>query len=309
MQLQLPESTVGNTQGVSTSSSASSSPSTTSIGSPSTQSSNTSAIIGGTVGGVLGLGLIVALIIYLVKLDDNKKHRRQAPSAAFAKAAPTPDGAAAAGFRSASRQANPLAAQPFTSGSSVGHGGSNHGHRGASPVFQLGYTNGTPWSPPPPSSTPTGTVSPMSAQSLLSAQNYGGGGRFGSNSFDYPNSSNGHGTVDLLGHSGSLSSMRCVRLFPCGPGGYGRVLTARYQVDDSHDAVCRHSWAAIGDICAGSVRKYKADTSLRCSIWAWTKWLTPIAVFGVTRDMTPTHARGLVSIHYQAYLCTVVIFC
>lgn len=212
MQVRLPESTVGNNDA---SASSSPSPSATPVQSASNQPSNTPAIIGGAVGGVLGLGLILALIIYLLKQDDTRKHRRQPPSAAFARAAATPDVAAAAGFRSASRQANPLG-PPFMSGTSVGHGGSSHGHghghRGASPVFQLGYANGTPWSPPPPSSTPTGAVSPMSAQSLLMTQNYGGGGGgiHGSNSFDYPNSSVGHGTVDLLGHSGSMSSMRCV---------------------------------------------------------------------------------------------------
>ena len=205
----LPESTVGNNE-VSTSSSTS--PLTTSteiqvsasVG-PSNESSNTPAIIGGTVGGVLGLGLIAALVLYLLKQEKNKKNRRQPPSAAFARAAATPDVAAAAGFRSVSRQANLL---PLASGTSIGHGGSNHGHREASPVFQLGHSNGTPWSPLAPSGTPSGAISPMSAQSLLSTHNYGGGGT----SFEYPNSSNGHGTTDILGHSGSTSSMRCVPL-------------------------------------------------------------------------------------------------
>jgi len=211
----LPESTVGNNQ-VSTSSSispvtTSSQASTTApVGSNSTSSNtsaNTSAIIGGSVGGLLGLGLLVALILYLRKLDENKRHKRQAPSAAFASARATPDVAAAAGFRSASRQAN----HPLASGTSVGNGSSNHGHRGASPVFHLGYSNGIPWSPPPPSGTPpTGAVSPMSAQSLISTHNYGGSGRLGGNSMDYPNSSSGHGVGDLLGHSGSISSMRYV---------------------------------------------------------------------------------------------------
>lgn len=209
MQVHLPESTVGNNVA---STPSSTSPSTTPTSSSSNAPNNAPAIIGGTVGGVLGLGLIVALFVYLLRQEDSKRQKRQPPSAAFARSAATPDVAAAAGFRSASRQANPMMGQPFTSGTSVGHGSSGHGHRGTSPVFQLGYA--TPWSPPPPSSTPSGAVSPMSAQSLLMPQNYGSGGRLASSSFEYPNSSSvGHGTVDLLGHSGSMSSMRCVR-FP-----------------------------------------------------------------------------------------------
>jgi hypothetical protein len=211
--LRLPESTVGNT-GVSTSSSTSSSPLTTSSQPPTTAPvgsnvsstiNNTAAIIGGSVGGAVGLGLLLALVLYLRKRDEHNRSKRQAPSAAFANERATPDVAAAAGFRSASRQAN----HPPSSGASAGHSGSNHGHyRGASPVFQLGYANGIPWSPPPPCSTPTGAASPMSADSLLSTHNHGS--RF--NSIDYPNSSSGHGTANLLGHSGSLSSMRCVTL-------------------------------------------------------------------------------------------------
>jgi len=220
-----PESTVGNNE-VSTSSSTSSSTSTSSLtasSQPSTtapvvlnsspnsnsnsNSSNTPAIIGGSVGGVVGLGLLVALVLYLRKQDEHMRSKRQAPSAAFARARATPDVAAAAGFRSASRQAN----HPLASGASVGHGSSSaHGHRGASPVFQLGYANGIPWSPPPPCSTPTGAASPMSADSLISTHNHAGGGRFGGNSIDYPNSSSGHGTGNVLGHSGSISSLRCV---------------------------------------------------------------------------------------------------
>ena len=207
----LPESTVGNNE-VSTSSSTS--PLTTTQASTtapvglnsSSSSNNTSAIIGGTVGGVLGVGVLVALVLYLRKRDENHKGKRQAPSAAFSRAIASPDVAAAAGFRSASRQAN----HPRPSGASLGHGSSNHGHRGASPVFQLGYSNGAPWTPPPPSGTPTGAASPMSAESLVSTHNYGGGSRLGGSSIDYPNSSVGHGTGNLLGHSGSISSMRCV---------------------------------------------------------------------------------------------------
>jgi hypothetical protein len=187
-------------------------------------SGNTPAIIGGTVGGVLGLGLIVALVVYLLKQDASNKSKRQAPSAAFARARATPDVAAAVGFRSASRAANtPPQQMPLASGTSMGHGSSsNHGHRGPSPtpaVFQLGYANGSPWSPPPPSGTPPGAVSPLSAQSLVSTHtyNYGGGyygygGRQGG-SIEYPNSSSGHGTGEVLGHSGSISSMRYVRIF------------------------------------------------------------------------------------------------
>lgn len=206
----LPESTVGNNE-VSTSSSTS--PSTTTIQASPTApvqsnntSNNTSAIIGGTVGGVIGVGLLAALVLYIRKRDENNKSKRQAPSAAFSRAIASPDVAAAAGFRSVSRQAN----HPLTSGTSLGHGGSNHGHRGASPVFQLGYSNGIPWTPPPPSGTPTGAASPMSVDSLVSTHNYGGGSRVGGSSMDYPNSSLGHGTGNLLGHSGSISSMRCV---------------------------------------------------------------------------------------------------
>ncbi len=206
--LGLPESTFGNNE-VSTSSSTSPSTATQASSTApvrSNNSSNTPAIIGGTVGGVIGVGLLAALVLYIRKRDENNKSKRQAPSAAFARANATPDVAAAAGFRSASRQAN----HPLTSATSVGNGGSNHGHRGASPVFQLGYSNGTPWTPPPPSGTPTGAASPMSAESLVSTHNYGGGSRLGGSSIDYPNSSSGHGTGNLLGHSGSISSMRCV---------------------------------------------------------------------------------------------------
>jgi hypothetical protein len=212
-----PESTVGNNEvpvsnQVPTSSSTS--PLTTSSNASTTApvgsnsiSSNPSAIIGGSVGGVLGLGLLVALILFLRKQDENKK--RQPPSAAVAGERATPDVAAAAGFRSASRQAN----HPLASGTSVGHGGSNHSHRGTSPMFHLGYSDGIPWSPPPPSGTPTGAVSPMSAQSLLSTHNNEGSGKIGGNSIGYPNSSSGHGTGDLLGHSHSSGSMRCVLFY------------------------------------------------------------------------------------------------
>jgi len=227
--LRSPESTVGNNEvptPSSTSSSTSTSPLTDTSSQPSTtalvvlnsssntstNTSNTPAIIGGSVGGVVGLGLLVALVLYLRKQDEHIRSKRQAPSAAFARARATPDVAAAAGFRSASRQAN----HPLASGASVGHGSSahGHGHRGASPVFQLGYANGVPWSPPPPCSTPTGAVSPMSADSLISTHNHAGGGRFGGNSIDYPNSSSGHGTGNVLGHSGSISSLRCVPFSP-----------------------------------------------------------------------------------------------
>lgn len=252
----LPESTVGNNE-VPTSSSTS--PLTTSSETPelapvgtSDKPSNTSAIIGGTVGGVLGLGLIIALVLYLLKQEGNKKNRRQPPSAAFASTKATPDVAAAAGFRSVSQQANPL---PLMSGTSIEHGGSNYGHRDALPVFQLGHSTGMPWSPPPPSGTPSGAVSPMSAQSLLSTHNYGGG-----NSLDYPNSSSGHGNVDMLGHSGSTSSMRyaLARVLH----GFVCVLTPPVQVDNPNDP----ARASIRDIRDGTVRKCTADTSLQFGV-------------------------------------------
>ena len=205
---------------MSTSSSSSATPSATSTGtllpaSVQSRTNNTPAIIGGTVGGVLGLGLVVALVLCLRRQDGGKKSRHQPPSAAFARATATPDVAAAAGFRSASRQATSGATT--ISGGSNSHSNSNHGHghghRGPSPVFQLGYASGAPWSPPPPCATPSGAVSPLSAQSLLSMHNYGSGvGRLGGTSLDYPNSSStGHGTTEPLMHSGSTSSMRSVQ--------------------------------------------------------------------------------------------------
>lgn len=244
-----PESTVGNTM-VPTPSSTSPTPLTTSsqaattapVGSNS-PSNNTSAIVGGVVGGVVGLGLLIALVFYLRQLDENNRSKRQAPSAAFARATATPDVAAAAGFRSASRQAN----NPLSSGTSVGHGSSNHGHRGASPVFQLGYANGIPWSPPPPSGTPTGAASPISS-------------RLGGSSIDYPNSSSGHGAGNLLGHSGSLSSMRCVPSH-VSPMVFGRIVIP-LQIDGPHGALFGHAHPSYGATCAGSVPKYKVYTPL-----------------------------------------------
>jgi hypothetical protein len=203
----LPESTVGNNKMSTPSTSPSVSPSETLTPASYNKPSDTSTIIGVTVlGSVLGLGLIAALILYI-----RKKREFELPSVFVGtRVTPNKATATAAGLTNA-----PL---------SSGHSSVKHGQRGPPPspaVFQFGHVNGTPWSPPLPSSTPSRAITPMSAQSLLSTHNYGGRYRRGDNSTGYQNSSSRPGTVDLLESSSSLGSMRCVR---SRQADYGHVL-------------------------------------------------------------------------------------
>ena len=182
----LPESTVGNNEmSTSSSPSPSISSSETLTPAPNNKPIDTSAIVGITVGTTLGLGLIAVLILYLLT-----KRKRQLPSSEFAKMGATPSiGEPAAGPRSASRHPNALLLSGYSSW--------DHRQSGPSPptVFQFGHMTDSPWSPPLPSSTPPRTMSPMSAQSLLSTHNYGT--LSGRGTMDYHNLSSGSGIAVL----------------------------------------------------------------------------------------------------------------
>ena len=181
----LPESTAANNK-PSTSSSVSSSQTST----PASRNVliDTSVIIGITVGSTLGVILIAALILYLLR-----KENRQSPSSAFARTRTTPSmGAAAAGFRSASRHPSTLV--------SGGYSSWDHGRKGPAlppAVFQFDHKNGIPWSPPLSSSSPPRAISSTSAQSLLSTDSHGSRYTHSDDGIDYHNLPSGPET----GHS------------------------------------------------------------------------------------------------------------
>ena len=177
-----PESTVGNYD-TSKPSSTSSSISSTSTN----QSNGTAIIIGVTVGGLIGLIITAVVIFYLVK-----RHKGRLSSAGTS-AAPS---MAAAGLVSAPQHPSTLL--------SSAHSNSNQGQSEPSLPSQFGH-NGSPWSPPPPSSTPPRTISPMSAQSLLSTHNYASLWGRGEDGMDHRNSTPVPGNVDSSESPGSTT--------------------------------------------------------------------------------------------------------
>lgn len=187
---------------MSTSSSPFPSSSDTSTSPSSTKTIGTYAIIGIAVGSTVGLGLIVGLVIYI-----RKKGMPRLPSSVFARrAAPDMGTTAAAGLRSTARHPNILLPS--------GQSSLNYGQRGRPPpvaVSPYDHANGSPWSPPPTSSTPSRTMSPTSSRSLLSAHNYGSRPRHGDDGMNYRNSSSGPGTGEPSENLGNTSSMVYVR--------------------------------------------------------------------------------------------------
>lgn len=90
-----------------------------------------------------------------------------------------------------------------------------HGGYGSGPVFQHGFSNGTPWSPPPPSTTPSRAMSPMSMQSLSGGwppASSGGGGDGGNGNYYY-GSTPASPEPGMFGHQPSISSITCVSFF------------------------------------------------------------------------------------------------
>lgn len=207
----LPESTIGNNE-ISTPSSTS--PSVSSSETPtSTKSIDTAAMIGIAVGSTIGLGLIVGLVVYILK-----KGRPRLPLSAFARKKATPNMGTVAGLHSTARHPNIL----------LPSGQSNVGHEQERPplppaVFQFDHMDGSPWSPAPTSSTPTRTMSPASAQSLLSTHDYGSHPRHDGDGMNHRTSSSGPDTADSSENPGRRSSTLCVRTRQAD---YGHVLTS-----------------------------------------------------------------------------------
>src|SRR5258706_1246874 len=217
----LPESTIGNNE---MSTPSSTSPSISSETSTSTKSIDTAAMIGIAVGSTLGLGLIVALVVYILK-----RGRPRLPLSAFARKRATPNMETTEGLRSTARHPNIL----LPSGqSSVAH--EQEGQPLPPTVSQFDHMTVSPWSPPPTSSTPSRPMSPTSAQSLLSAHNYGSHTRHSDDDINYRTSSSGPDTVDSSENPGRRSSMLCVR---SRQADYGHVLISLIQVDSPPGAL------------------------------------------------------------------------
>ena len=214
----LAESTVGNNE-MSTTSSTSPSSSDTSTSPSNTTTIGVYAIIGIAVGCTVGFGLAIGLALYIWK-----KGMPRLLSSAFSRRRATPDmGIAAA------RHPNILLPS--------GQSSLNYGQRGRPPPVTLSRydpTNGSPWSPPPTSSTPSRTMSPTSSRSLLSAHNYGSRPRHGDDSMNYRTSSSGPSTGDSSENPGNRSSMLYVRTQQANRG---HELTTPIQVDGSPNEV------------------------------------------------------------------------
>ena len=207
----LPESTVGNNE-MSTPSSTSPSISSSET-STRTKSIDTATMIGIAIGSTIGLGVIVGLVVYILKKGRPRLHL-----SAFARKKAKPKMGTVAGLHSTARHPNIL----LPSGqSSVGH--EHEGPPLPPAVFQYDHMDGSPWSPPPASSTPTRTMSPTSAQSLLSTHDYASHPRHGDDGINHRTSSSGPDTVDSSENPGRGSSTLCVR---SRQADYSHVLTS-----------------------------------------------------------------------------------
>ena len=185
------ESTVGNNE-ISTSSSTSPSSSSTSTSPSSTNTIGIYAIIGIAVGCTVSLGLIIGISLYIRK--------NGMPQLAFSRRGATPDmGTAAAGLHSIPRHRNILSGQ-----SSL-----NYGQKGRPPPVTVTPYDpmNLPWSPPPTSTTPSRTMSPTSSRSLLSTHHYGSRPRHSDDGMNHRNSSSGAGTRESSENPGNRSSM------------------------------------------------------------------------------------------------------
>jgi hypothetical protein len=179
-----PESTVGNY------------PSQTPSVSPTFHiSNNTGKIIGGAVGGIAGLGIIAFGFILCYRKRREALTRQREAQDEEKRAEPV--------LPSASQDQNAPPSTGYTSSNLSGPQSPPDGF----------YSDGSPWSPPPGSSTPPITTSPLSTQSLLLYHNHG-------------RQNSASGPVDMQGSMGSTTSMGCVR---CRQADYGHVLILLYR--------------------------------------------------------------------------------